>query len=151
MQRSNTVRVAVAAGIAVFGLALQIGGAQGAGAAKVKPFVLTKVTPNPEILKVKTTPGTATKDVKVHWKGTAVFPLTLNVTPEPGCSTPNFTCYTSSTTYASGSHALVRTSTCDINGASPPGSFTGKFDYQLVDANGQTTAAFPETYTCTWP
>jgi hypothetical protein len=130
--------------------AVQVATMAGAGAKAAKPFAITKVTPNPEVLKVKTIPGTASKDVKVHWQGTAVFPITLNVTPEPGCSTSTFTCNPSSTTFASGSKILVRTSTCSINAGTAPGTFTGKFDYQLVDANGQTTASVPETYTCTW-
>ena len=99
---------------------------------------------------MKTVPGTASKVVKVHWKGTAAFPITLYVTPEPGCSTATFTCNPATVTYTSGGHALPRTSSCMINAGTAPGSFTGMFDYQLVDANGQTTGIVAETYTCNW-
>jgi hypothetical protein len=147
---TKAVSVAAALGVtAVFAAGLQIATATSSFAYAPKPFQLTKVTPDPEILNVKSLPGTATKVVKVHWKGTAAFPITLHITPEPGCSTSFFTCYPTTVTYTSGTHALPRTSTCTIN-AGPSGSFTGRFDYQLVDANGQTTGIVAETYTCNW-
>lgn len=129
--------------------AVQVAAASDSFASTPKPFTLTKVTPDPVVLKIKSTPGSTTKEVKIHWKGTATFPLTLTVTPEPGCTTSNFTCNSSSQTYTSGTHTLVRNSVCSIPTAGS-GSHTGTWDYQLVDANGQTTAAVPVTETCSW-
>ena len=151
-------RTATAAAILVLGAAVQVGLASGAEAVKPKPFVITKITPSNQV--TITIPGlvgagSPKKTQKIHWSGTAVFPLTVTVTPEPTCSTVtpfNFTCNTHTQVFASGTKALSLSPTfwyCTVN-ATSAGSHTGIWDLTITDANGQVTASVPDTEICQW-
>jgi hypothetical protein len=136
------------------GIALPVGVASAAvHVQKVKPFVITKIKPNPVKLTITGTTGTTTATTKVHWKGTATFPMTLTATPEPGCTTSSggftFTCNPHSITYASGSKNLVYSATCSVSSTSA-GSHSGVWDLTITDANGRSTPAMALTENCSW-
>jgi len=122
-------------------------------AAKAKPFVIHKIKPNPVQLTISGTTGSTTATTKVHWKGTASFPLTLTATPAPGCSTSSggftFTCNPHTVIYRTGSHALVYTAACGVTSSSA-GSHTSVWEITLRDAGGHTTPAVALTESCKW-
>ena len=143
----------VSMALATIGLVVGLQAATvGVAQAKSSVFRITKATPDPVNLNVVTIPGTAHVNNTIHWKGKAVFPITANTTPAPGCSTAFFTCNPHSFTFASHKHKLVWSNGwgCSIDAGSSPGSFTGTFYLDLVDAHGQTTPSITVEYTCTW-
>jgi hypothetical protein len=139
--------VAVTIGVVV---GLQFGTVSGAFAGKPKPFKITKATPNPVTLTIPSTPGSASGNITIKWKGTAAFPITANLTPAPGCSSGGFTCSPGSTTFASGKKKLVWVdgNNCSISAGS--GTHTGTWDLSLTDANNRTTPSIDYVVTCTW-
>lgn len=119
-------------------------------------FNITSVKPNPAVLNITTIPGSASKSIKIFYKGRPVFPLSATLTPEAGCSTSSFTCNPASTTITGDITPGVKELkwkkawNCGISAGSSAGTFTGTWDLQLKDVNGLTTTAFPIQMTCNW-
>jgi hypothetical protein len=82
-------------------------------------------------------------DLRVHWQGSATFPVTLELQPAPGCLTD---CRTLSTSASGREVPLVGSGFV----ACGPGVLQTTHQYQAVlsDAGGQRTEASPVIYTC---
>ena len=88
------------------------------------------------------------KPLTVVWAGSATFPITAHEVPQPGCSTPAYTCGPESHKFASGSHTLVWPGAIWCSGPATSGSFTGKLNVYLVDANHHRTPNVTWIFTC---
>jgi hypothetical protein len=143
----------VAAAIAV---GLQGAAAGPAIAKKPKTFALLKVSPEHITVKVAGS-GYAQpkKPWKVKWSGTPTFPITVNITPEPGhCPTETtFHCSPGTDTINSSSGESAELSAadwgCTVAGGAPF-TFTGIFDVSLTDADNETTNSLPVEWNCIW-
>lgn len=89
-------------------------------------------------------------DLTIYWSGSPRFPLTVNLTPAPGCSQGSLTCEPGSYTSPSRADPLVwRQSTyCAGNAPASLPAWTGRYYYWLVDAAGHSSARLLLTETC---
>jgi hypothetical protein len=147
--RPGVLLVAIATG--TIGLA-----AGPAVAKKPKTFALLEVSPKRIKVKVAGSGyGEPKKPWKVKWSGTPTFPITVNITPEPGhCPTDTpLHCSPGTDTITDTSAESAELSPADWGCSAPGGepfTFTGIFDVSLTDADNETTNALPVEWTCDW-
>lgn len=87
-------------------------------------------------------------NIDLHWKGEPVFPVTATYTPEPGCTSGNFTCVPGSYTFSTKANPLVWPDGDFCSGDSDSPSHTGSWRFQLKDATGERTNTIVKTLTC---
>jgi hypothetical protein len=145
-QSMNVRNVRITAALLAVGLTVGLQASTLGSAGAVTPLKITSVTPNPTTINITT----ASKNYTVAWSGSATFPMTVNVVPEPSCSTATFTCNKRTTKFTKRSNKLVLTTTCSINAGSSPGSHTGTWNVQLVDAHGKKSPLAHHTVKCSW-
>lgn len=119
-------------------------------ASATTPLKVTSITPSQVVLKITTIPGSASKHYVVRWSGSATFPMTVKSVPAVGCSTATWTCHTTSTKFTTRSSYFVMTSSCAIDAGTPPGSHTGTWNLQLVDAHGRKSPMVHHSQRCSW-
>jgi hypothetical protein len=142
---------------ALIAVGLQGAVAGPAVAKKAKPFALLKVSPEHIIAKVTggSGYGEPKKPWKVKWSGTPTFPITVNITPEPGhCPTDTtLHCSPGTDTIASsdGDSAELAAADwgCSVSGG-PPFTFSGIFEVSLTDGDNETSNSVLVEWTCDW-
>lgn len=90
----------------------------------------------------------ASANIDLHWKGDPKFPVTATYTPEPGCSSGNFSCLSGSYTFPTKANPLVWPDGDFCSGPADSPGHTGSWRLQLVDARGERTNTIVKTLTC---
>jgi hypothetical protein len=144
-RRIRVVGALVAVVLAVF---VQAGAISVASA--TTPLRVTSITPSTVTLNITTVPGSAVKHYTVAWSGTATFPMTVHSIPAAGCSTSTWTCSSSTVKFTTRSSKLIMKSSCAVDAGTPPGSHTGTWNLQLVDAHGRKSQIVRHSQVCRW-
>jgi hypothetical protein len=106
-------------------------------------FKITKLSPNPMVVKA----NGAKKTLTIDWTGTASFPMTVYSVPVKGhCTTSSFSCHSGKHTFSSGTHVLKEPGWYCTGSNST--SFHGEFYVYLVDSAKLKTPKALLKYTC---